>query len=172
MTIFSDKKRFVQLFCGISVVTLMACSSLVTVAAAIAGASAPTEIKVQATTEAPAPKKVVLDVNGNQKTMLFSGETVEELLRVSYQYLLITAVPGFLAGLMLTFQQLLRGAGDTAASMRGGVIQLLSKVAVIAVGAQVFRSLPVVWLAWPVSFSAAAIYLCWHMKKKSVLSAQ
>ncbi len=83
MTIFSDKKRFVQLFCGISVVTLMACSSLVTVAAAIAGASAPTEIKVQATTEAPAPKKVVLDVNGNQKTMLFSGETVEELLRVS-----------------------------------------------------------------------------------------
>ena len=83
MTIFSDKKRFVQLFCGISVVTLMACSSLVTVAAAIAGASVPAETRVQMTTEAPAPKKVVLDVNGNQKTMLFSGETVEELLRVS-----------------------------------------------------------------------------------------
>lgn len=83
MTIFSDKKRFVQLFCGISVVTLMACCSLVTVAAAIAGASAPTEIKIQATTEASAPKKVVLDVNGKQKTTLFSGETVEELLCVS-----------------------------------------------------------------------------------------
>ncbi len=83
MTIFSDKKRFVQLFCGISIVTLMACSSLVTVAAAIAGASAQPEAKIQAATEAPAPKKVVLDVNGRQKTTLFSGETVEELLRVS-----------------------------------------------------------------------------------------
>ena len=115
---------------------------------------------------------LVLAAFGKPVTRLFIADASEELLRVSYQYLLITAVPGFLAGLMLTFQQLLRGAGDTAASMRGGVIQLLSKVAVIAVGAQVFRSLPVVWLAWPVSFSAAAIYLCWHMKKKSVLSAQ
>ena len=102
---------------------------------------------------------LVLAVFGKPVTRLFIADASEELLRVSYQYLLITAVPGFLAGLMLTFQQLLRGAGDTAASMRGGVIQLLSKVAVIAVGAQVFRSLPVVWLAWPVSFSAAAIYL-------------
>ena len=54
--------------------------------------------------------------------------------------------------------------------MRGGVIQLVSKVAVIALGARVFRSLPVVWLAWPLSFAAAAAYLFWHMKHKSVLS--
>ena len=63
-----------------------------------------------------------------------------------------------------------RGIGDTAASMRGGVIQLVSKVAVIAVGAQIFRSLPVIWLAWPVSFTTAAAYLYWHMRKKSMLS--
>lgn len=115
---------------------------------------------------------LVLAILGKPVTRLFIADASDELLRISYQYLLITAVPGFLAGLMLTFQQLLRGTGDTAASMRGGVIQLLSKVAVIALGAQVFRSLPVVWLAWPVSFSAAAAYLCWYMKKKSVLSAQ
>ena len=115
---------------------------------------------------------LVLAILGKPVTRLFIADASDELLRISYQYLLITAVPGFLAGLMLTFQQLLRGMGDTTASMRGGVIQLLSKVAVIALGAQVFRSLPVVWLAWPVSFSAAAAYLCWYMKKKSVLSAQ
>ncbi len=115
---------------------------------------------------------LVLVILGKPVTKLFIAEASDELLKISYQYLLITAVPGFLAGLMLTFQQLLRGMGDTAASMRGGVIQLLSKVAVIALGAQVFRSLPAIWLAWPVSFSAAALYLYWHMKKKSVLSAQ
>ena len=115
---------------------------------------------------------LVLVILGKPVTKLFIAEASDELLKISYQYLLITAVPGFLAGLMLTFQQLLRGMGDTAASIRGGVIQLLSKVAVIALGAQVFCSLPAIWLAWPVSFSAAALYLYWHMKKKSVLSAQ
>ncbi len=115
---------------------------------------------------------LILAVLGKPVTRLFIAEASDELLRISYQYLLITAVPGFLAGLMVTFQQLLRGTGDTAASMRGGIIQLASKVAVIVLGAQVFRSLPVVWLAWPVSFAAAAAYLYWHLKHKSVLSAQ
>lgn len=115
---------------------------------------------------------LVLVILGKPVTKLFIAEASDELLKISYQYLLITAVPGFLAGLMLTFQQLLRGMGDTTASMRGGIIQLLSKVAVIALGAQVLHSLPAIWLAWPVSFSAAALYLYWHMKKKSVLSAQ
>ena len=113
---------------------------------------------------------VLLLLFGKPVTRLFIADASEELLRIAYQYLLITAVPGFLAGLMLTFQQFLRGIGDTAASMRGGVIQLVSKVAVIAVGAQIFRSLPVIWLAWPVSFTTAAAYLYWHMKKKSILS--
>ena len=113
---------------------------------------------------------LLLVLCGRPLTRLFIADASEELLKISYQYLLITAVPGFLAGLMLTFQQYLRGLGDTAASMRGGVIQLLSKVAVIIVGAQVFRSLTAVWLAWPVSFAAAALYLYLHMKKKSVLS--
>lgn len=98
-------------------------------------------------------------------TRLFLTDASDELLRVSYQYLLITAVPGFLAGLMFTFQQYLRGKGDMRASMRGGVIQLVSKVAVIALGAQLLHSLPAVWAAWPVSFAAAALYLYLHMKK-------
>lgn len=114
---------------------------------------------------------LILVIFGKPVTKLFIAEASDELLQISYQYLLITAVPGFLAGLMVTFQQLLRGTGDTAASMRGGIIQLASKVAVIALGAKTFRSLPVVWLAWPVSFAAAAAYLYWHMKNKSVLSA-
>ena len=115
---------------------------------------------------------LLLILFGKPVTRLFIADASDELLKVSYQYLLITAVPGFLPALMFTFQQLLRGMGDTAASMRGGVIQLVSKVAVIALGAQVFRSLPVVWLAWPLSFAAAAAYLWRHMKTKSVLSAQ
>ena len=70
------------------------------------------------------------------------ADATDELLRVSYQYLLITAVPGALAGLMFTYQQLLRGIGDTRASMRGGMIQLAVKVGAIAVGAQVSAACP------------------------------
>ena len=107
---------------------------------------------------------------GRAITRLFLADTTEELLKISYQYLLITAVPGILPGLMFTFQQLLRGTGDTAASMVGGLTQLVTKVAVIAIGAWAAHSLTAVWCAWPVSFAASAAYLYWHMKKKSVLS--
>lgn len=92
-------------------------------------------------------------------TRLFVADASGELLGIAYRYLLITAVPGALAGLMLTYQQLLRGMGDTVTSMRGGILQLLVKVAVIALGARLFRSLNVIWTAWPLSFAAAALYL-------------
>lgn len=96
---------------------------------------------------------------GRAITRLFLEDVSDELLTISYQYLLITAVPGFLAGLMFTYQNLLRGVGDTASSMRGGMIQLAVKAAVIAVGTWAFRSLPLIWAAWPLSFAAAAVYL-------------
>lgn len=115
---------------------------------------------------------LLLILFGKPVTRLFLADASQELLKVSYEYLLITAAPGFLAGLMFTYQQLLRGMGDTRASMRGGVIQLVSKVAVIALGAQLLGSLNAVWAAWPVSFAAAALYLYWHMKKKNVLSVE
>lgn len=115
---------------------------------------------------------LVLILFGRAITRLFLSDATEELLKISYRYLLITAVPGILPGLMFTFQQLLRGTGDTAASMYGGLIQLVSKVAVIAAGAWGLHSLDAVWLAWPVSFAAAAAYLMLHMKHNSVLSVQ
>lgn len=108
---------------------------------------------------------VLLAIFGRSLTRLFLADASEELLHVAFQYLLITAVPGVLAGLMFTYQQLLRGMGDTAASMVGGILQLAVKVAVIAIGAQLFRSLPVVWAAWPLSFAAAALFLYLHYRK-------
>ena len=111
---------------------------------------------------------VLLAVFGRVLTKLFLADASEELLRVSCQYLLITAVPGILAGLMFTYQQLLRGMGDTAASMRGGVLQLIVKVAVILVGARAFRSLTLVWTAWPLSFAAAALYLFLYYRKTNI----
>ena len=108
-----------------------------------------------------------LAVFGKRLAQLFLEEASEELLSISYQYLLITAVPGVLAGVMFTYQQLLRGIGDTAASMRGGVIQLAVKVAVIITGAQFFHSLPIIWTAWPLSFTAAAVYLFFCYRSKN-----
>ena len=113
---------------------------------------------------------LLLILFGRPVTRLFLADATEELLGISYQYLLITAVPGILPGLMFTFQQMLRGMGDTSASMQGGIIQLLSKVAVIAVGARIFHNLTVVWFAWPISFFAAALYLYGYMKRKTSIS--
>ena len=110
---------------------------------------------------------VLLILFGRPLTRLFVGDASEELLRIAYRYLLITAVPGALAGWMFTYQQLLRGIGDTVASMRGGVIQLAVKVAAIAVGAQLFHSLTLIWTAWPLSFTAAALYLWLHYRRKA-----
>ena len=111
---------------------------------------------------------LLLALFGRPLTRLFVADASEELLRVSYQYLLITAVPGALAGLMFTYQQLLRGVGDTVASMRGGLIQLAVKVAAIVAGALAFRNLTLVWTAWPLSFAAAAIYLLLHYRKSDI----
>lgn len=111
---------------------------------------------------------VLLALFGRVLTRLFVADASEELLRISYQYLLITAVPGALAGLMFTYQQLLRGVGDTVASMRGGLIQLAVKVAAILVGVRAFRSLTLIWTAWPLSFAAAALYLFVHYRKSDI----
>ena len=109
---------------------------------------------------------LLLVLFGRGITRLFLADASKELLDISYQYLLITAVPGALAGLMFTYQQLLRGVGDTVASMRGGVIQLAVKVAAIAVGVRVFHSLTLTWTAWPLSFAAAALYLLLHYRER------
>ncbi len=109
---------------------------------------------------------VLLALFGRPVTRLFLENASGELLHISYQYLLITAVPGLLAGWMFTYQQLLRGVGDTAASMRGGIIQLTVKVAVIIAGTRFFRRLSAIWLAWPLSFAAAALYLFLYYRSK------
>ena len=109
---------------------------------------------------------------GRAVTTLFLTETSEELLSIANGYLLITAVPSFLAAIMIVCQQTLRGVGRTRDSMVGGVVQLAVKVLVIVIGAAVLRSMPVMWLGWPLSFAAAAAYLycCWKRYDRKDLS--
>ena len=100
---------------------------------------------------------------GRALTTLFLTDAAEGLLSIANGYLLITAVPSFLAAFMIVYQQTLRGVGRTKDSMVGGVVQLAVKVLVIVIGAYALRSMPVMWLGWPLSFAAAAFYLyrCW-----------
>ena len=85
MKIFSEKRRFVRTFCAISLATLTVCSSLVSVAADISGAAGTDEdpAPVVTVSSAPAVKKVVLDINGAQRTVLFAGKTVGDLLNTT-----------------------------------------------------------------------------------------
>lgn len=78
--------------------------------------------------------------------------------------LLITAVPGILAGVMQVYQQVLRGVDRANQALMGGVMQLITKIAVVAVGAWGMQNLDVVWLGWPASFVAGTVipYFCFQ----------
>lgn len=79
-------------------------------------------------------------------------------------FLLITAVPGILAGVMQVYQQVLRGIDRANQALMGGVMQLITKIAVVAVGAWGMQNLDVVWLGWPASFVAGTVipYFCFQ----------
>ena len=74
------------------------------------------------------------------------------------------AVPGILAGVMQVYQQVLRGVDKANQALMGGVMQLITKIAVVAVGAWGMRNLDVVWLGWPASFVAGTVipYFCFQ----------
>ena len=96
----------------------------------------------------------------------------EEMLRISYSYLLITAVPGILAGIMLVYQQVMRGIGKSKESMYSGFVQLGVKIAVILFGFYAVRTPVAIWVAWPVSFATAAIVAVWIYRKRGTITFQ
>lgn len=101
---------------------------------------------------------------GRQMAGLFLAEPSAEILTVVQRFLLITAVPGILAGVMQVYQQVLRGVDRANQALMGGVMQLITKIAVVAVGAWGMRNLDVVWLGWPASFVAGTVipYFCFQ----------
>ena len=94
------------------------------------------------------------------------------MLRISYSYLLITAVPGILAGIMLVYQQVMRGIGKSKESMYSGFVQLGVKIAVILFGFYAVRTPVAIWVAWPVSFATAAIVAVWIYRKRGTITFQ
>lgn len=107
---------------------------------------------------------VVLLLFGGTMARLFLTEPSSEVLQVVQRYLLITAVPGFLAAIMNIYQQVLRGVNRPNQALTGGIMQLAAKILAVAAGAWVFHSLDVVWLGWPLSFVAGSIvpFLCFR----------
>ena len=107
---------------------------------------------------------VFLLLCGRQMAGLFLAEPSAEILTVVQRFLLITAVPGILAGVMQVYQQVLRGVDRANQALMGGVMQLITKIAVVAVGAWGMQNLDVVWLGWPVSFVAGTVipYFCFQ----------
>lgn len=106
----------------------------------------------------------VLLFGGQVLAGLFLTEPSEEIQEIVRQFLLITAVPGILAGVMQVYQQVLRGVDKANEALAGGIMQLLTKIAVAAVGAWGLHDLNVVWLGWPASFAAGTIvpYFCYR----------
>lgn len=100
----------------------------------------------------------VLMIFGKPLTRAFLPEATAEILSVSYSYLLFAAVPGFFYGIMMIYQNVLRGVGDANASMVSSFIQLGVKVAVAMAGTYLLRNLNLVWFAWPASYVLGIIY--------------
>ena len=114
---------------------------------------------------------LVMILFGKSIAGLFLEERSEEMLRASYQYLLIASVPGALAGIMFVYQQVLRGIGKTKESMYSGFVQLGVKIVVIVIAMFMIRSPIAIWVAWPVSYAlvapseADAPYICRSAKR-------
>lgn len=108
---------------------------------------------------------LVMILFGKSIASLFLEERSEEMLHVSYQYLLIASVPGILAGVMLVYQQILRGIGKTKESMYSGFVQLGVKIAVIVIAMFLIRSPTAIWVAWPVSYAFGALF-AWLRHRK------
>lgn len=108
---------------------------------------------------------LLLMLFGRQLSALFLEEPPAEMLQISFEYLLITAVPGLLAGVMVTYQQVLRGIGKVRDSMYGGFVQLGVKIAVLLISTYALGNLRAIWSAWPLSFAAAAIYVYIRYRK-------
>ena len=111
----------------------------------------------------------VLLLCGQQMAGLFLTSPSEEIMTIVQRFLLITAVPGILAGVMQVYQQVLRGIDQANEALAGGIMQLATKIAVVAVGAWRLHDLNVVWLGWPASFVMGTIvpYLCYRKFSKA-----
>ncbi|MBS6234979.1 MAG: MATE family efflux transporter [Clostridiales bacterium] len=107
---------------------------------------------------------VGLLLGGDSLSKLFLPTPSPEILAVVQRYLLITTVPGFLAGIMHIYQQALRGIGRPNQALAGGLLQLLIKISIVAIGVWSLHILDVVWLSWPLSFIAGSIIpiICFH----------
>ena len=108
---------------------------------------------------------LVMILFGKSIAGLFLEERSEEMLRASYQYLLIASVPGALAGIMFVYQQVLRGIGKTKESMYSGFVQLGVKIVVIVIAMFMIRSPIAIWVAWPVSYAFGALF-AWLRHRK------
>lgn len=94
---------------------------------------------------------------GRMFAVLFLSQPAPELMDIVQNFLLITAVPGFISGIMLVYQQVLRGIGLPNQALAGSMVQLAVKIGVVAFGAWWCRSLNVIWAAWPISYILGTI---------------
>ena len=102
---------------------------------------------------------ILLLCGSDQLTALFAEHPSPQMLAAVKRHLWIAAAPSVLAsGVMLVFQQTLRGVNKSGHAMAGGLMQLCIKITVISWGAWRLKSLDVIWLAWPLSFIAGTVW--------------
>lgn len=103
-------------------------------------------------------------LGGGVLSRLFLTAPSPAVLAVVRRYLLIAAVPVFLAAVMNIYQQTLRGINHPNLALAGGLMQLATKVVAVAAGAWLLHDLDVVWLGWPLSFIAGSVipYFCYR----------
>ena len=64
----------------------------------------------------------------------------------------------------VSYTHLLRGIGRPNQALAGGLLQILIKISIVAIGVWSLHILDVVWLSWPLSFIAGSIIpiICFH----------
>jgi len=79
------------------------------------------------------------------------------IIEIASEYLTIVVIAYVIAGIMQTFLNVLRGAGDVEASMLAGIVELSARI-IFAYILSAFLETTGIWLATPLSWGTACLF--------------
>ncbi len=99
-------------------------------------------------------------------SLFLDSKTAGKSIAIGSEYLTIVVVAYVIAGIMQSFLNLIRGAGDVNASMLAGIVELSARV-IFAYILSSFLGSTGIWIATPLSWGCACLYtICRYFSGK------
>ncbi|MCR5214051.1 MAG: MATE family efflux transporter [Eubacterium sp.] len=107
----------------------------------------------------------IIVLNRENILRLFISQDSEEVVRIGSTYITIICVAYVSAGIMQTFLNALKGAGDILFSMRVGIIEVGIRIVVAFILSRLLSSEVGIWIATPVAWITACLCTIFRYRK-------